>query len=48
MVPEGKRTVPSVVADHIIPLRDWPDGSEEAWSQENGQGLCISCHGVKT
>ena len=39
----------SRVADHIVPLSEWPDDRiEEAWSEENGQGLCIPCHNRKT
>jgi len=37
------RTVPSKVADHIIPLSQGGD-----WTPENGQGLCESCHNRKT
>ncbi|KKK74563.1 hypothetical protein LCGC14_2882500, partial [marine sediment metagenome] len=33
---------PSRVADHIIPLSEWPqDRIEDAWELENGAGICI-------
>ena len=37
------RLVPSLVADHIIALRDGG-----GWEIENGQGLCVLCHARKT
>ena len=40
---------PSRVADHIIPLSEWPqERIEDAWDLENGAGLCIPCHNRKT
>jgi 5-methylcytosine-specific restriction protein A len=33
----------SVLADHIVPVRDGGD-----WSFENGQGVCQECHNKKT
>ena len=39
------RLTPSVVADHIIPVKQRPD---LAYNVENLQGLCESCHsGIK-
>jgi 5-methylcytosine-specific restriction protein A len=38
------RVVPSVVADHIEPLKD--GGARFDWS--NLQGLCLSCHNRKS
>lgn len=35
--------VRSVIADHIVPIRQ---GGR--WTLSNGQGLCRSCHGIKT
>lgn len=35
--------VPATVADHIIPVAQGGD-----WSIDNGQGLCRSCHAVKS
>ena len=35
---------PSVVADHIKPVRTNP---ELAFAWDNLQGLCTDCHGVK-
>ena len=38
---------PSIVADHIVPL-DPKHPLDGDWSIENGQGLCHTCHSVKT
>lgn len=40
----GCEREPSRQADHIVPRRP---GAED-WSEENGQGLCDSCHSYKT
>lgn len=40
----GCQRVPSRQADHIIPRKP---GAED-WSEQNGQGLCDSCHSFKT
>ena len=34
---------PSSTADHVLPLEDGG-----TWELTNGQGLCTSCHSVKT
>ena len=38
-----KGYAPSVIADHVVPLRAGGD-----WSLENGQGACKPCHDWKT
>lgn len=40
----GCNRVPSRQADHIVPRKPGADD----WSEENGQGLCDSCHSYKT
>ena len=37
--------VPATYVDHIKARKDFPD---LAWSTENLQGLCLSCHSRKT
>jgi 5-methylcytosine-specific restriction endonuclease McrA len=39
----GLAVVPSVVADHIVPLSEGG-----GWVLSNGAGMCISCHNRKT
>ena len=39
---QGK-IVPATDADHIVALARGGD-----WSEDNGQGLCHSCHSLKT
>ena len=39
----GEHPVPSTVADHVVPLAEGG-----TWDLENGQGLCVSCHGRKS
>jgi 5-methylcytosine-specific restriction protein A len=36
---------PATILDHVIPHRGI---SPLFWSQNNWQGLCVHCHGVKT
>lgn len=36
--------LPSVIADHVKPIRDGGARFDEA----NGQGLCMTCHNQKT
>lgn len=40
----------ATVADHVVPVRVFAAHGEPegAWTLENGQGLCASCHGAKT
>jgi 5-methylcytosine-specific restriction enzyme A len=41
---KGCGEAPSTDADHIVPIRE----GGAAWSLENLQGLCASCHAKKT
>lgn len=38
---------PGHVADHIIPIRQF-ERREDAFTLDNGQTLCVSCHGKKS
>ena len=39
------RHEPAGILDHIVPHRGMP---HLFWDQDNWQGLCIRCHGIKT